>query len=342
MTQARLLLVDDEPANLAIMRQILEPTYALLFARSGTDAIALAKRHHPDLVLLDIHMPDLDGYSVCRTLKADLCTEFIPVIFVTTLSELGYEAQGFAVGGVDYLVKPVTAEIVRARVRTHLSLVQAKQLEQSYQDALNMLARAGHYNDSDTGMHIWRMAAYAACLAEASGWSEQRSEMLKLAAPMHDTGKIGIPDAILRKPGRLDADEWEIMRTHSQIGQEILCHSEAPIFRMAAEIAHCHHENWDGSGYPRGLAGEAVPESARIVAVADVFDALTMKRPYKEAWPVEQAIDIMSELRGSKFEPRLFDCFAEILPRILEIKAEWERRGECANSAKLPSGRMLP
>ncbi|WP_462322885.1 response regulator [Halochromatium sp.] len=328
MPQARLLIVDDEPANLAIMRQILEPSYALLYARGGSDAIALAKRHHPDLVLLDIQMPDLDGYSVRRTLKADAGTQFIPVIFVTTLSELGNEEQGFAVGGVDYLVKPVSAEIVHARVRTHLSLVQAKQLQQAYQDALNMLARAGHYNDSDTGLHIWRMAAYAACLAEAAGWSKPQSEMLRLAAPMHDTGKIGIPDAILRKPGRLDADEWVIMRTHSQIGHEILSRSEAPIFKIAAEIAYCHHENWDGSGYPRGLVGEAIPESARIVAVADVFDALTMKRPYKEAWPIEHAIDIMSDLRGSKLEPRLFDWFVEILPRIRAIKAQWDQRDE--------------
>lgn len=327
MSPPRLLIVDDEPANLAIMRQILEPSYALLFARNGTDAIALAKRHHPDLVLLDIQMPDLDGYSVCRALKADVHTEFIPVIFVTALSELGHEERGFAAGGVDYLIKPVTAAILHARVRTHLSLVQAKQLQQSYQDALSMLAHASHYNDSDTGMHIWRMAAYAACLAETAGWSKQRCDMLALAASMHDTGKIGIPDAILRKPGPLDADEWVIMRTHSQIGHEILSQSEAPIFRLAAEIAHCHHERWDGSGYPRGLAGEAIPESARIVAIADVFDALTMKRSYKEAWSVERAMATMREGSGSHFEPRLFDGFAERLPRILAIKADWDRRG---------------
>ena len=326
MQPPRLLIVDDEPTNLAVLRQILDPEYALLFARNGLDAIELAKRHHPSLILLDIQMPGQDGYSVCAALKADPHTEAIPVIFVTTLSELGDEERGFAVGCVDYLVKPVTAGIVRARVRTHLSLVQAKQLDKSYRDALAMLAKAGHYNDSDTGMHVWRMAAYARRLAEAVDWSPERSELLELAAPMHDTGKIGIPDAILRKPGKLDDEEWAIMRTHSQIGHEILSSSEAPVFQLAAEIAYCHHEYWDGRGYPRGLAGEAIPESARIVAIADVFDALTMKRPYKEAWPIEQTIATMQASSGQQFEPRLLACFLDILPQILEIKSRWDAR----------------
>ncbi|MCK7577810.1 MAG: response regulator [Chromatiales bacterium] len=326
MLPVRLLIVDDEPTNLALLRQILDPSYSLMFARNGLDAIELAKRHHPSLILLDIQMPGMDGYSVCSALKADPHTETIPVIFVTTLSELGDEEQGFAAGCVDYLVKPVTAGIVRARVRTHLSLVQAKQLDKSYRDALSMLAKAGHYNDSDTGMHVWRMAAYARRLAEAVGWPQERSELLELAAPMHDTGKIGIPDAILRKPGKLDAEEWAIMHMHSRIGHEILSSSEAPIFQLAAEIALCHHEYWDGSGYPHGLAGEDIPESARIVAIADVFDALTMKRPYKEAWTIERTLETMQAARGRQFEPRLLECFMDILPQILEIKASWEVR----------------
>ena len=326
MLPARLLVVDDEPANLAVLRQILEPDYSLLFARNGLDAVELAKRHHPSLILLDIQMPGMDGYSACSALKADPSTEAIPVIFVTTLSQLGDEERGFDVGCVDYLVKPVTAGIVRARVRAHLSLVQAKQLDRSYRDALAMLAKAGHYNDSDTGVHMWRMAAYARRLAEAAGWSPERCELLELAAPMHDTGKIGIPDAILRKPGKLDAEEWVIMRTHSQIGYEILSASEAPIFQLAAEIAHCHHEYWDGNGYPRGLAGEDIPESARIVAIADVFDALTMKRPYKEAWPIERTLETMQAASGQQFEPRLIERFIGIMPQILEIKASWDER----------------
>ena len=321
-------IVDDEPPNLAAMSQILAEDYPLIFARSGAEALAAASKCAPSLILLDIQMSDMDGYAVCRALKADAATAAIPVIFVTALSEVGDEAAGFAAGAVDYIIKPLSAPIVRARIATHLSLVQTSRLEQSYRDALAMLGMAGHYNDNDTGAHIWRMGAYASRLASSLGWPSAACDELERAAPMHDTGKIGIPGEILRKPGKLDAREWEVMKQHTRIGHEILAKSKAPIFRLAAEIALRHHEKWDGSGYPDGLAGEAVPESARIVAVADVFDALTMKRPYKEAWPVEQALVTMREGSGSHFEPRLLECFADILPHILAVKAEWgEREG---------------
>ncbi|SMF97338.1 putative two-component system response regulator [Methylomagnum ishizawai] len=321
-----LLIVDDEPANLAVLRGILKDDYSLMLARSGLEALVLADKHRPSLILLDIQMPGMDGYTVCRALKANPATEAIPVIFVTTLSELGNEEAGFDAGCVDYLIKPVYAGIVRARVRTHLSLVKSTLVEKTCSAALDMLGKAGHYNDSDTGAHIWRMAAYARQLAEAVGWSKARCDLLEQAAPMHDTGKIGIPDAVLRKPGKLDAGEWAIMRTHSRIGYEILTSSDAPVFQLAAEIALRHHEQWDGSGYPDGLSGTAIPESARIVAVADVFDALTMKRPYKDAWPVEQALEALREGAGRHFDPPLVGAFEACLPRILEIKAGWDRR----------------
>jgi len=324
MSHGSLLIVDDEPANLGVLRQILENDYDLMFARHGADALKLADKHPPGLILLDIQMPDMDGYEVCRALKANPKTEDIPVIFVTALSELGNEEVGFDVGCVDYLIKPVHAGIVRARVRTHLSLVKTQQLEKSQRDAIFMLGKAGHYNDNDTGVHIWRMAAIARQLAEAAGWPPARCDLLELAAPMHDTGKIGIPDAILRKPGKLDAEEWGIMKTHSRIGYEILSSSDAPIFQLAAEVALRHHEKWDGSGYPQGLAGEDIPESARIVAIADVFDALTMKRPYKDAWPVDKAVATLREGAGQHFAPSLIDAFQACLPRILAIKAAWD------------------
>ncbi|MBK1717557.1 HD domain-containing phosphohydrolase [Thiocystis violacea] len=326
MPLGSLLIVDDEPPNLAAMRQILAEDYQLIFARSGGEAIAAAAKCSPALILLDIQMPDMDGYAVCRALKADPATEAIPVIFVTGLSEAGAEAAGFAAGAVDYIVKPLSAPIVRARVATHLSLVRTSRLEQSYQDALAMLGMAGHYNDTDTGVHIWRMGAYARELASALGWTSSACDELERAAPMHDTGKIGIPGEILRKPGKLDEREWEVMKRHTRIGHEILARSNAPIFRLAAEIALRHHEKWDGGGYPDALAGEAIPECARIVAVADVFDALTMKRPYKDAWPIERAIATMRESSGSHFEPRLIECFVDIRARILEVKAEWDGR----------------
>ncbi len=325
MLPGPILVVDDEPINLAILRQILAPEYRLMFARGGAEALNLAIRHHPALILLDIQMPDLDGYAVCRALKADPQTEAIPVIFVTSLSEVDNEEIGFAAGCVDYLAKPVSAAIVRARVRNHLSLVQAKALETSWRDAVVMLGKAGHYNDADTGTHIWRMAAFARQLAEQLGWSKARCDLLELAASMHDTGKIGIPGAILRKPGALDAQQWAVIMQHSATGFEILSGSAAPLFQLAAEIALYHHEKWDGSGYPQGRRGDAIPESARIVAVADVFDALTMTRPYKEAWPLERVITTLSAGAGTHFDPSVIAAFQACLPQLLNIKADWNR-----------------
>jgi len=326
MPYGPLLIVDDEPGNLGALRQVLGADYRLVFARSGAEALAAAAKHHPALILLDISMPDMNGYEVCRRLKANPKTEAIPVIFVSALSETGDEAAGFEAGGVDYITKPATPVIVRARVRTHLSLVRTSSLERSHRDAVYMLGTAGHFNDADTGVHIWRMAAYSGALAEACGWSSERSTALELAAPLHDAGKLGIPHAILRKPAKLDAEEWAIMKTHTTIGHHILSQGNAPLFRLGAEIALWHHEKWDGSGYPHGLTGDAIPESARIVAVADVFDALTMKRPYKEAWSIDQAMKTLTAGVGAHFEPRLVEIFVEILPRILALKDHWDSR----------------
>jgi putative two-component system response regulator len=327
MTQ-RILIVDDEAANLALLRQVLSPDYSLVFARSGAEALAAAIKHTPALILLDIEMPDMDGYEVCRRLKSSPLTESIPVIFVTSLAEIGNETAGFEAGAVDYIVKPVSPPIVVARVRNHLSLVSATQLAQSYSDAIYMLGEASEFKDADTGTHIWRMAAYSSALAAASGWSEEDCKQIELAAPMHDIGKLGIPDAILHKPGKLDADEFEIMKTHSETGYRILTKSAAPLLQMAATIARHHHERWDGSGYPCGLSGEAIPEMARIVAIADVFDALTTKRPYKEIWPIDRVMQTLTSTSGSHFEPRLIDCFMDIQSKILDIKKHWSDFGE--------------
>lgn len=324
MQYGPILIVDDEPVNLATLRQILEPEYHLVFARNGAEAIAAVAKHHPSLILLDIKMPDIDGYTVCRTLKANPESEGIPVIFVTSLSDMGNEEAGFAVGCVDYLIKPVYPGIVRARVRTHLSLVRTSQLEKSHRDAIFMLGEAGHYNDNDTGVHIWRMAAYSKALASALGWPAANCDLLELAAPMHDTGKIGIPDAVLRKPAALTTEEWVIMKTHPRIGYQILSQSDAPLFKLAAEIALRHHEKWDGSGYPDGLSGEEIPESARIVAIADVFDALSMKRPYKEAWPLDRILEYIDAKAGQDFDPKFIKVFMGIMPSILEIMKDWE------------------
>jgi putative two-component system response regulator len=319
----KLLAVDDEPNNLQVLRQILRDRYQLIFAPNGKKALEAAAAHLPDLILLDIMMPEMNGYEVCAKLKANPATKDIPVIFVTAMSEVEDEARGFDVGAVDYIHKPVSAPIMLRRVETHLSLVRVQELEESHRQAVFMLGAAGHYNDTDTGAHIWRMAAYARALAVAAGWPDHLVSRLELAAPMHDTGKIGTPDSILRAPRNLTAEEWVIMKDHTEIGFRILSKSRCKIFAMAADIAQHHHEKWDGSGYPHGLSGEAIPESARIVAVADVFDALTTKRPYKEAWSIEDSVGEIRKRAGSHFEPRLVGLFENILPELLRIREEW-------------------
>ncbi|KAF1729175.1 MAG: response regulator [Pseudoxanthomonas sp.] len=326
MPTGPILCVDDEPNNLALFRQILGEDYRLVFARDGDQALRAAEKHAPSLVLLDVEMPGMDGYEVAWALKARAATEHIPIIFVTALDREVDERTGFACGGVDYITKPVSPFILRARVNTHLSLVRTSALSKSYEDAIQMLSVAGHYNDSDTGAHIWRMAAYARVLAEALGWKADRARLLEQAAPMHDTGKIGIPDAILKKPGKLNPREWDVMQRHTLIGYEILSRSKAPLFELAAEVALNHHERWDGTGYPHGLAGDRIPESARIVAIADVFDALASRRPYKEAWPVDVVVAKIIESRGTHFDPAMTDAFVACLPKILEVKAYWDRQ----------------
>ncbi|WP_221795739.1 HD domain-containing phosphohydrolase [Oceanobacter mangrovi] len=328
------LVVDDEPQNLATLRQILSPDYKLIFARSGEEALQMAARHLPVLVLLDMDMPGMSGLETCRSLRQQPQFAQLPIIFVTSHSSPEDETAAFDAGAVDFITKPVSAPVVRARVRTHLSLVRSARLERVSRDAINMLGMAGHFSDSDTGAHIWRMAAFSATLAKAIGWDSERSSLLELAAPMHDTGKIGIPAHILKKPGPLTDDEWEIMRRHPQIGHDILCCSDEPVFRLAAEIAICHHERWDGKGYPNSLKGEEIPESARIVAIADVFDALTMDRPYKDAWPLEKTLAVMEEGAGHHFDPHMWEIFKAVLPEILAVKEEWD--------AKEPTMGLLP
>ncbi len=316
----KILIVDDEPNNLQVLRQILKDYYSLIFANNGEKAIIATKQHKPDIILLDIMMPDISGYEVCERLKSDATTADIPIIFVTAMSDLGDEAHGFDLGAVDYIIKPVSGEIVLRRVHNHLSLVKAESLQDLSRESILMLGEAGHYNDTDTGQHIWRMAAYARALAEAINWPEDKLDTIELAAPMHDTGKIGIPNEILQAPRPLNEDEWAIMKSHTNIGYKILNKSSIPVFQMAAQIAMSHHEKWDGSGYPKGLLGTEIPEVARIVAVADVFDALTMKRSYKSAWSIDEAMLEIRKNSGSHFEPRLVDTFEKILPKILEIK----------------------
>ena len=318
-----LLLVDDEATNLQVLRQILQDDYRLLYAKDGEKALELAQNNAVELILLDIMMPAMTGYEVCRQLKAMPATAAIPVIFVTALCDVKDEADGFDAGAVDYITKPVSPPIVRARVRTHLSLVDAEELRRSRLQVIQTLGQAAEYKDNETGMHVIRMSYYARQLALAAGYSAAQAEDLLNAAPMHDVGKIGIPDAILQKPGKLDADEWQVMRSHAEIGAAIIGEHAGGLLKMARTIALTHHEKWDGSGYPQGLKGEDIPHEGRIVAIADVFDALTSERPYKRAWTVDEAIAAMRRDSGTHFDPDLLALFIEQLPAMLEIKDKW-------------------
>lgn len=316
----RILIVDDEPANLKVLRQVLQDSYRLSFARSGVDALALIEKEDVELVLLDIMMPDMTGFEVCEKLKAQPNTAHIPVIFVTALKDTIDEETGFNLGAVDYITKPIVPAIVRARVKTHLSLVQADVLKETQIDLIQRLGRAAEYKDNETGMHVQRMSHYSYVLALASGIDEESANELMLAAQMHDLGKIAIPDSILLKPGRLDDDEFKQMKAHTQIGADILSNPRSQLVALAYSIAMTHHEKWDGSGYPKGLKGLDIPLEGRIAAVADVFDALTSERPYKAAWSIEDAVRLLEQESGKHFDPDLVRLFVQELPKIIDIK----------------------
>ncbi|GAA5317308.1 MAG: two-component system response regulator [Candidatus Pelagadaptatus aseana] len=334
--KATILVVDDTPENIDVLTGVLRDKYKVKAALNGAAALKIVeKTPKPDLILLDIMMPDMDGYQVCRELKSNPGTMGIPVIFVTAKTEVEDEQAGFSLGAVDYITKPISPAIVKARVQAQLSLYnQARHLEELVQERteelqstrleiIRRLGRAAEYKDNETGMHVIRMSWFAKFLAEEHQMTPDWCELLYNAAPMHDIGKIGIPDRVLLKPGKLDAEEWEIMKKHAEYGANIIGDHESPILQLAKEIAIYHHEKWDGSGYPNGLKGTDIPISARIVAIADVFDALTSERPYKQAWPEEKAIALIEEQSGKHFDPELVPKFIKCLPQIREIQQQY-------------------
>lgn len=330
------LVVDDIPENIDVLNGILQDEYTVRAATGGEKALAIAQTApHPDLVLLDVMMPGADGYEVCRRLKSNYNTARIPVIFVTAMNETGDETRGFELGAVDYIAKPVSPAIVRARVRTHLQIYHQKrqliemvkqrtqELEETRLQIIRRLGRAAEFKDDDTGYHVIRMSHYARLLALSDGMPEYRAELLFNAAPMHDIGKIGLPDHILQKPGPLTPEEWVIVRRHPAIGAGIIGRHNNELLEMARVISLTHHEKWDGSGYPRGLKGEEIPLIGRIVAVADVFDALLSERPYKHAWPVEEAIAYLQRESGQHFDPNLVPKFIELLPQMRAVMTQY-------------------
>jgi putative two-component system response regulator len=334
----RILMADDNVANLQILRETLSGCgYKIFTAKGGASAVSIAAKAQPDLILLDILMPDMDGYDVCRRLKADAATRHIPVIFLTALGEAADEAKGLALGAVDYITKPIHPDLVRARVHTHLALkrhqdrleqlirVKTRDVRLTQAVMIESLATLAEYRDPETGGHIKRTQNFVKLLAMhlqahprfRAALDDETIELLYRSAPLHDIGKVGVRDHILLKAGRLDDAEFEQMKRHTLLGEEALQRTEQKLgrsafLRLAREIAGSHQEKWDGSGYPRGLRGDAIPLSGRLMAVADVYDALISKRIYKPPLPHEQAVAIIRAGRGVHFDPDMADAFMEL------------------------------
>lgn len=351
--KSTLLVVDDTPDNLLLMNDLLKDDYKVKLAGSGEKALKIAGSDSPpDLILLDIMMPVMDGYEVCRRLKQDPKTMNIPIIFLTAKAEVGDEKKGLELGAVDYIIKPVSPPIVIARVKSHLALKLMADFLHNRNDFLELevarrtrevvaiqdvtilaLASLAETRDSDTGNHIRRTQFYVKSLAEhlrdhpRFAWflTESNINMLFKSAPLHDIGKVGIPDRILLKPGRFEPYEFEIMKSHTTLGYNAIVQAENALgthvdfLSFAKSIALSHQEKWDGSGYPQGLAGDAIPIPARLMAVADVYDALISRRVYKDGMAHEQAVHIMLEGRGSHFDADMIDAFIDIQQEFIAI-----------------------
>ncbi|MDP6065630.1 MAG: response regulator, partial [Alphaproteobacteria bacterium] len=307
-----------------------------------TQVATLFREWNFDLILLDIRMPKMDGFEVMAKLAELVADDYLPILVLTAQTDSETRMRALREGAKDFLNKPLDQEEVLNRIRNMLEvrglynergrqaeILEAKvrmrtvELEETRLQIIHRLGRATEYRDNETGMHIIRISKGCRLLALAAGLDEGRAEMILQASPMHDVGKIGIPDSILLKPGRLDAQEWEIMRRHPEIGAEIIGQHDSKSMRMARSIALSHHEKWDGSGYPKGLAGGDIPIEGRICALADVFDALTSERPYKKAWPIEQARAYVVDNAGVHFDSELVPVFSRVLPDILAIRDEF-------------------
>jgi putative two-component system response regulator len=336
--EGRILLVDDNTANLQVLREALEPLGCkILIAKSGAGAFSIIEKGVPDLVLLDVMMPEMDGYEVCRRLKASAATRHIPVLFLTALGDPEDEAKGLSLGAVDYITKPINPDLVRARVRNHLELkryqgrledlvrLRTQEVQLTQAVLIESLATLAEYRDPETGGHVKRTQNYVKALAVKlkdhprfrDVLDDAAIELLYQSAPLHDIGKVGVRDAVLLKNGPLSGEEFQHMKKHAEYGYETLRRTEQKVgkstfLRCAMEIAYSHQEKWDGSGYPRGLKGDEIPVSGRLMALADVYDALISKRPYKIPMPYEKVVQTIVEGKGSHFDPDVVDAFLQL------------------------------
>ena len=358
MEKSKVLIVDDEKMIRCLIIDILTPLdYEVFQACDGIDAIEMVEKCNPDVILLDVTMPRMDGFQVLKKLKESDETKMIPIIMVTSFKEIHMRVKAIELGVDDFLSKPMDIIELRARVKSLLKVKSYNDYMRDYQKKLEtnvakrteevqmalktakdasyetilILSRAAEYRDTDTGAHILRVSHYAEEIARKLGKSENEVEAILYGAPMHDVGKIGIPDSILLKPGKLTDDEFKIMQEHVNIGVHILEGSNSVFIKKGEEIALSHHEKWNGKGYPHGLKGEKIPFSGRVIAVADVFDALTTQRPYKKPFSIEKSKDIIKSGHGSDFDPAVVDAFFAVFDQILKIK---DKYNECGNNSK--------
>ena len=360
---AKIMIVDDEEINVLIAAQYLEEVgfHNFVTTDQSTKALRIMRDQNPDVLLLDISMPEVNGFDILRVMMLDPVLSRIPTIIVTATTEPEDKYKVLSLGAYDFLTKPVDPSDLIPRVRNALQFKmqydrkvrEAAELEQaverrtaellqSRQQLILSLARAAEHRDNDTANHVIRVGRFAGIIARGLGWSSERAELIEQAAQLHDVGKIGISDTILLKPGKLEPDEYDLMKKHALLGKEIIepfsardlevlkSHARlgrnilqmrsSPMMMMAARIAQTHHERWDGTGYPLGLAGEDIPVEGRITSVADVFDAVSCKRPYKPAFPREKCFRILEEGRGTQFDPRMLDSFFANADEIVEVQ----------------------
>ncbi len=343
LSQAGIMIVDDQPGNVLLLSKLLRiEGYSNLIELSDSREVETTYlRERPDLILLDLNMPHLNGFQIMQRLK-EIDPNGAPVLVLTAQMDMSTRVQALQSGARDFVSKPFDRHEVMARIRNQLEMhllrrqvseqnenlerivtERTRELVDTRLDIIRRLGRACEFRDNETGAHIERMSRYSHLLGLAAGLSDEQADMLLNASPMHDVGKIGIPDAILLKPGKLTAEEFDIIKKHPAIGAHILAGHHSPLLKLAETIALTHHEKWDGSGYPQGLKGEAIPLEGRIVAIADVFDALTSSRPYKKAWAVHDAAEFIVKYAGSHFDPTLATLFKQILPDVLRIREQF-------------------
>jgi cyclic di-GMP phosphodiesterase len=350
LKESKILVVDDNPSNVLLLEALLQQEDYQNVA-STTDPTQVRELHNKndyDLILLDIQMPKLNGFQVMEQLKEKHGEDdYLPVLVLTAQTDMDTRLRSLDLGARDFVTKPFQHAEVLQRIHNSLEIRHlykqqkeyshtleekvheaTSELRKSQLDIIRCLGRAGEYRDNETGEHVIRMSKSCQVLALAYGLSERHAELILYASPMHDVGKIGIPDHILLKPGKLTPEEWETMQTHAQLGAEILADNDSEMVQLARKIALTHHEKWDGSGYPNGLKGEDIPIEGRIAAICDVFDALTSWRPYKKAWTVEEAINLIQENSGSHFDPNLVPLFIKCLPEINSIRDQHQDKIE--------------